>query len=113
MSAKEKTMRIHHADGTSTTIAVSDVAKITFEDSDTPTPPTPGGKMVDMGLSVKWAAWNIGGTKPSDYGNFYAYGEIEPKTEYTVDNYLWQDPDWNDDEVLYEQWERYSNSALP
>lgn len=108
MSAKEKTMRIHHADGTSTTIAVSDVAKITFEDSDTPTPPTPGSeKMVDMGLSVKWAAWNIGGTKPSDYGNFYAYGEIEPKTEYTVDNYLWQDPDWNDDEVLYEQWERY------
>ena len=106
MGAQEKTMRIHMADGTSTTVKVTDVTKITFESSDSPIKPGTD-KMVDMGVSVKWAAWNVGATKPSDYGNFYAYGEIEPKLEYSIENYQWQDPDWNDDEVLYDQWERY------
>ena len=34
---------------------------------------------VDLGLTVKWAPFNVGGTKPTDFGNYYAWGEIEPK----------------------------------
>lgn len=106
--AQERAMRVHMADGSTQDIPVSNVSKITFVNEGEPVPgPGDEEKMVDMGVSVKWAAWNVGATKPSDYGNFYAYGEIEPKDEYTIDNYIWQDPDWNDDEVLYEQWERY------
>lgn len=105
MYAQEHSMRIHFNDGTSTLIKATDVAKITFESGETPQPGS--DKMVDMGLSVKWAAWNVGGTKPSDYGNFYAYGETEPKTEYTIDNYKWLWEDWNDDTTLYEEWEHY------
>lgn len=105
MYAQEHSMRIHFNDGTSTLIKATDVAKITFESGETPQPGS--DKMVDMGLSVKWAAWNVGGTKPSDYGNFYAYGETEPKTEYTIDNYKWLWEDWNDDTTLYEKWEHY------
>ena len=105
MYAQEHSMRIHFNDGTSTLIKATDVAKITFESGETPQPGS--DKMVDMGLSVKWAAWNVGGTKPSDYGNFYAYGETEPKTEYTIDNYKWLWEDWNDDPTLYEEWEHY------
>ncbi|MCR5151995.1 MAG: hypothetical protein K6A98_02435, partial [Prevotella sp.] len=47
--------------------------------------------MVDLGLSsgVKWAARNIGATAPEDYGNYYAWGEVEPKQSYTKGNYLY------------------------
>lgn len=47
------------------------------------------GKMeaVDLGLSVKWAAWNLGAEKRSDYGDYYAWGETEPKETYTWATY--------------------------
>ena len=32
---------------------------------------------VDMGLSVKWASFNIGASKPEEYGDYYAWGETE------------------------------------
>ena len=54
-------------------------------------PPTPQPTMeyVDLGLSVKWATCNLGATKPSDYGHYYAWGETEPKTDYTWATYKW------------------------
>ncbi len=42
---------------------------------------------VDLGLSVKWAACNIGANSPEEYGNYYAWGEVEPKNDYIIDNY--------------------------
>jgi serine/threonine protein kinase len=39
--------------------------------------------MVDLGLSVKWASCNIGATSPEKPGNYYAWGEISSKSEYT------------------------------
>lgn len=104
--AQEKLMRIHLADGTTETVKVSDVAKITFEDSGD-APVVPGDeRMVDLGLSVKWAAWNIGATTPSDYGNFYAYGETEPKVDYSVETYKWINPDYEEGQ-FYDEWEQY------
>lgn len=44
---------------------------------------------VDLGLSVEWASWNIGAENPEDFGGYYAWGEIEPKSEYSWDNYKW------------------------
>ncbi|MBE6303954.1 MAG: DUF1566 domain-containing protein [Bacteroidales bacterium] len=41
---------------------------------------------VDLGLSVKWAASNVGTTIPEDYGEFYSWGEIESKSVYSPDN---------------------------
>ena len=43
---------------------------------------------VDMGLSVKWAAYNIGATKPEEYGEYYAWGEIETKTDFSWETYF-------------------------
>ena len=34
---------------------------------------------VDLGLSVKWASCNLGATSPSASGDYYAWGETEPK----------------------------------
>ena len=56
---------------------------------------TPGGETpstedyVDLGLSVKWAKCNLGASKPSDYGDYYAWGETEPKARYTWSTYKW------------------------
>ena len=45
-----------------------------------------GHEYVDLGLSVKWATCNIGASKPEDYGDYFAWGEDETKSEYTEDN---------------------------
>ena len=45
-----------------------------------------GHKYVDLGLSVLWATCNIGADKPEDYGDYYAWGEAETKSEYTKEN---------------------------
>ena len=41
---------------------------------------------VDLGLSVIWATCNVGASRPSDYGDYFAWGEISPKSEYTKEN---------------------------
>ncbi len=45
-----------------------------------------GHTFVDLGLSVKWATCNVGANSPEKYGNYYAWGEIEPKANYTREN---------------------------
>ena len=36
---------------------------------------------VDLGLSVKWATFNVGATAPEEYGDYFAWGETEPYYE--------------------------------
>ena len=45
-----------------------------------------GHEWVDLGLSVKWATCNVGANTPEEYGNYYAWGETSPKSEYLVSN---------------------------
>lgn len=47
------------------------------------------GDAIDLGLSVKWASWNVGATAPEEYGGYYAWGETEVKDDYSVDTYLY------------------------
>ena len=42
---------------------------------------------VDLGLSVKWATFNVGATRPEEYGDYFAWGETETKTDYTLSTY--------------------------
>lgn len=44
---------------------------------------------VDLGLSVKWAAWNVGAVGPEHAGNQYAWGETESKSKYKWSTYQW------------------------
>ena len=44
---------------------------------------------VDLGLSVKWASFNVGATKPEEYGGYYAWGETEEKEDYSWETYKW------------------------
>ena len=41
---------------------------------------------VDLGLSIKWATFNLGAKKVSDVGDYYAWGEIESKNVFTTEN---------------------------
>ena len=52
-----------------------------------------GHEYVDLGLSVKWATCNVGASSPSDYGNYYAWGETSTKSSYTEDNYKYYSND--------------------
>ena len=49
-----------------------------------------GHDFVDLGLpsELKWATCNVGASTPSEYGDYYAWGEIEPKESYTEENSL-------------------------
>ena len=46
-----------------------------------------GHEYVDLGLSVKWATMNVGASKPEDYGDYFAWGETEPKEVYDWSTY--------------------------
>ena len=48
-----------------------------------------GHDYVDLGLpsGTKWATVNIGASVPEDYGNYYAWGEIEIKEDYSWNTY--------------------------
>lgn len=59
-------------------------------------------KAVDMGLSVKWAGYNVGATAPEELGDYFAWGETSPKEVYS--SYGYGTPEKN----LYEI---YNNNA--
>lgn len=48
-----------------------------------------GHDYVDLGLpsGTLWATCNIGAEKPEDYGNYYAWGETQPKDYYYWSTY--------------------------
>jgi hypothetical protein len=54
---------------------------------------------VDLGLpsGTLWATRNIGANSPEESGNYFAWGETEPKEEYYMSNYKWYD---NDNELF-------------
>ena len=52
--------------------------------------------MIDLGLpsGTKWACCNVGASSPEEYGNYYAWGETQPKSAYEWENYqYWTEND--------------------
>ena len=50
----------------------------------------PAPEAVDLGLSVKWANVNVGAISPEDYGDYFAWGETELKTDYSWSTYKFE-----------------------
>lgn len=42
---------------------------------------------IDLGLSVKWATFNVGASKAEDYGDHFAWGETSTKSTYDWSSY--------------------------
>lgn len=49
------------------------------------------GEYVDLGLpsGILWATRNVGANSPEEYGDYFAWGETEPKDVYGWSNYKW------------------------
>ena len=58
---------------------------------DEPVTPPDDHDWVDLGLpsGTIWATRNVGASSPEDYGDYFAWGEIEPKYYYDWGTYKW------------------------
>ena len=52
-----------------------------------------GYEWIDLGLpsGLKWATCNVGAKTPEEYGDYFAWGETEPKDYYDWSTYKWCD----------------------
>lgn len=68
-----------------------------------------GYSYVDLGLpsGLKWATCNVGATKPKEIGYLFAWGEVEPKEDYSLGNYKW----YNASDSTYTKYYTDSNKA--
>ena len=79
-------MNVVQKDGVKVQYLVSNIDSVYFSDQQSP---AADYEYVDLGLSVKWATFNVGATKPEEYGDYYAWGETDPKTDYSWSTYKW------------------------
>ena len=82
----------------STVVVNANCSFITVESGekpDNPNTPTVTPEYVDLGLpsGVKWATFNVGATKPEEYGDYFAWGETEPKELYDESTYSEKEED--------------------
>ena len=80
----------------------------------TPTPPTAEEvEYVDLGLpsGLKWASCNLGATSPEQPGDYYAWGETEPKERYDWDSYKQSKSVTNADGTSYYNLTKYCTDA--
>ena len=73
-------MNVVQKDGGKVQYLVSNIDSVYFSNEKDP---ATNYEFVDLGLAVKWATCNVGATKPEEYGDYFAWGETEPKTDYT------------------------------
>ena len=62
--------------------SVEQVESITFEEEEL-------HEYVDLGLpsGTLWATCNVGATSPEEYGDYFAWGETQPKEDYSCSTY--------------------------
>ncbi len=84
-------LRISQLDGTVTEIEVNTIDSIDFISKSVPptTDPLNGHEYVDLGLTsgTLWATCNVGATSPEQAGDYFAWGETEPKETYHWSTY--------------------------
>ena len=90
VSAQSTTkMKVYTTDGNVVEYSTSEVDSVTFSaQEDTYAYKIINGhKFINLGLSVLWAETNVGAEAATGFGNYYAWGETKPKTNYTEESY--------------------------
>ena len=66
----------------------------------------PVAEAIDLGLpsGTKWASWNVGASKPEEYGGYYAWGETEEKDIYNEVTYMYASGLDEDGNGLYDDY---------
>lgn len=87
--AHERLMHIKVRDGQTISVATRNVEEITFSTRATPQVEAAEYEYVDLGLpsGTLWAKHNIGTDKAEGFGGYYAWGEVEEKDFYKMENY--------------------------
>ena len=105
-----KTIALHIKDNDSGGTDI--LTEFTPVDADGPEP-LPGAEpeAVDLGLKVKWASFNVGASKPEEFGDYFAWGETEPKAIYTWTNYKFRTSGSDGDDVKLSKYNTESSSG--
>lgn len=67
-------------------------------------------EMVDLGLSVKWRGWNLGASKPEDYGGYYQWAGTEDVTS-TSFNLTWGNCPYHTGSLYSVGWTKYNTES--
>ena len=109
-------MRVQQTDGSEAQFVVDEVEQVDFlENGAVDTTSSVTYEYVDLGLpsGTLWATFNVGATKPEEYGDYFAWGETKPKDVYDENTYKWYDSNYVlkflkyygvDDHRLYQLW---------
>lgn len=67
---------------------------------------------VDLGLSVKWATFNVGATTPDEAGNYFMWASTvdDPEVKYNKLTTPYQDPTYADPDYYVEYFLKYCNT---
>ena len=74
----------------------------------TPAPPTP--TLVDLGLSVKWASFNLGASKPTEYGGYYQWAGTEDVSDTSI-WLFWDNCPYHTGSDRYLGWTKYNTDS--
>ena len=78
-TVKAQMVVLHKTDGQTIECSVSQLDSISFDEHE----------WVDLGLpsGTLWATCNVGANSPEQYGDYFAWGETEPKEDYSWSTY--------------------------
>ncbi|MCQ2194623.1 MAG: hypothetical protein MJZ28_06680 [Paludibacteraceae bacterium] len=97
-------MLVEQTDGTVVKYDVDKVTQVTFEEDAqgvTVSGEIDGYTYVDLGLpsGLKWGTYNVGASKPEEYGDYFAWGETtsqpDSDTSYSLATYKWCNGDYD------------------
>ena len=97
-TAMAQKMVVRMTDNTVTEFDVTQVVDVTFEEGGVSHGTTDGHEWVDLGLprGTLWATCNVGANSSEEYGDYFAWGETEPKDEYNWATYKWMNAGQSD-----------------
>lgn len=71
------------------TTSILPITGVTSSNSDGADGVIGGHEYVDLGLpsGTLWATYNVGATSPYEKGDYFAWGEVEPREDFSWENY--------------------------
>ena len=94
-TAKAQKVVLHMAGNQTFECSISQLDSITFVGDDLIVEEE--HEWVDLGLpsGTLWATCNVGANSPEEYGDYFAWGETEPKSYYSLSTYKLCDGTYN------------------
>ena len=108
-------MDVTTKDGERILIPVADVNEVQIvneSDYHKPNGEHNGYEYVDLGLSVMWATCNVGANSPEEGGDYFAWGEVTPKEEYIIENYIFQNAEYGYTKYVYDSISTYFDDKI-